>query len=116
MIEVVLRDYLMSELEDDIYVGLEKPEVKPSTYVILHKMDAGRTDHIDAATFSITCVAKTLYGVTLLANRIKELLFGSVSLSQIAASKMGGENVSAVASESSYEAELIFNFTYYEED
>jgi hypothetical protein len=114
MIEVVLRDYLVEALET-IPVLFEKPKEKPERYVLIHGIDSGVINHINADTFSFTSIAPTFYEVKLLSDRVKALLFDSISLPAISSAKLGGQNGSAVAVESAYEYELIFNFFHYEE-
>ena len=53
MIEVTLRDYLIRNLEN-IPVLFEKPKQKPATYVLIHGIDSGVINHIQADTFSFT--------------------------------------------------------------
>lgn len=114
MIEVTLRDYLAENLET-VPVLFEKPKDKPSTYVLIHGIDAGVINHIPADTFSFTSIAPSLYEAKLLSDQVKALLFDSISLPTISSAKLGGQNGSAVAVESAYEYELIFNFYHFEE-
>ena len=114
MIEVTLREYLDSNLET-IPVLFEKPKTKPDKYVLIHGIDSGRINYINADTFSFTCIAKSYYEAKLLSDRVKALLFDSIQLPTISSAKLGGQNGSANATEAAYEYELIFNFYHYEE-
>lgn len=114
MIEVTLRNYLVDNLKT-IPVLFEKPKNKPQTYVLIHGIDTGVINHIQADTFSFTSIAPTFYEAKLLSDRVKSLLLDSISLPTISSAKLGGQNGSAVAVESAYEYELIFNFYHYEE-
>jgi hypothetical protein len=114
MIEVVLRDYLVENLED-IPVLFEKPKTKPDKYVLIHGIDSGVVNHIPADTFSFISTAPSFYEAKLLSDRVRALLFDSIELPTISSAKLGGQNGRAVASESAYEYEIIFNFYHYEE-
>lgn len=114
MIEVTLRNYLVENLEN-IPVLFEKPKVKPAKYVLIHGLDCGVINHIQADTFSFTSIAPSYYEAKALSDRVKALLFNSIELPTISSAKLGGQNGSALASESAYEYELIFNFYHYEE-
>lgn len=114
MIEVTLRDYLIRNLEN-IPVLFEKPKQKPATYVLIHGIDSGVINHIQADTFSFTTIAPSYYEAKILSNRVKDLIFNSIEIPTISSAKLGGQNSRAVASESAYEYELIFNFYHYEE-
>lgn len=113
MIDVTLREYLLEDL--DVPVLFEKPKQKPTTYVLIKNIDSGYINHISAATYAFTAIAPSFYEAKVLSDRVKTALFNSISLPQITSAKLGGQNGSAVATESAYEYELIFNFYYYEE-
>lgn len=114
MIEVTLRKYLDENLET-IPILFEKPKVKPAKYVLIHGLDAGEINHIQAATFSFTSIAPSFYEAKLLSDQVKALLFDSIKLPAISSARLGGQNGSANATEAAYEYELIFNFHHYEE-
>ena len=114
MIEVVLREYLDENLKT-IPVLFEKPKVKPDKYVLIHGIDSGVINHIQADTFSFTSIAPTYYEAKVLSDQVKKLLFDSIQLPTISSAKLGGQNGSANAIEAAYEYELIFNFYHYEE-
>lgn len=114
MIEVTLKNYLDEKLET-IPVLFEKPKTKPQSYVVIHGLDSGITNHIQADTFSFLCIAPSFYEAKLLSDRVKLVLLDSIQLPQISSAKLGGQNSSANATTASYEYELIFNFYHYEE-
>ena len=111
MIEVTLREYL----DETIPVLFEKPKTKPEKYVLIHGIDSGVINHIQADTFSFTSIAPSYYEAKVLSDRVKALLFDSIQLPTISSAKLGGQNGSANATEAAYEYELIFNFYHYEE-
>lgn len=115
MIEVTLKEYLMEKIPG-LPVLFEKPKSKPERYVLIKELDEGLVNHINAATFSFTSIAPSFYESKVLSNMVKSALFESTSLPAISSAKLGGQSGSAVATESAYEYELIFNFYYYEED
>ena len=112
MIEVTLRNYLLENL-NNIPVLFEKPKTKPEKFVLIRQIDAGRINQISAVTFSFTSYAQSYYDAKVLSDTVKELLFGSVSLSDISSAKLGGQNGGINSAESTYEYELIFNFYHY---
>lgn len=114
MIEIVLKEYLEEHL--NVPVLLEKPKNKPSSYVLIHGIDVGRTNHIDASTITFTSIAPTLYTAKVLSDNVKSLLYDSIQLPTISSANIGGQRGGANAAQSAYEYELIFNFHYYEEE
>lgn len=113
MIEVTIREYLEDNLTD-VPVLLEKPKVKEPAYVIIRDIDAGRTNQISALTLSFTIGSDSMYKAKVLCDQVQNLLLESIALPQISSAKLGGMNGGAVASESVYEYEIIFNFYYYD--
>ena len=114
MIEVTLREYLDENLKT-IPVLFEKPKNKPDKYVLIHGIDSGVINHIQADTFSFTSIAPSYYEAKVLSDQVKALLFDSIKLPTISSARLGGQNGSANAVEAAYEYELIFNFYHYEE-
>lgn len=115
MIDVILHDYIESELQT-VPVFMEQPTNPPDEYVILRMMDVGRRNKIDAATFDVLIRAESLYRTALLRDRVKEILFDAITLDSISSSELGGGQLQVETANHVYQAELIFNFYYYEED
>lgn len=114
MIEVTLKDYLEDELSAPVY--MEVPKSVPSEYVLLQLIDAGRIDHIDAATFSVIVRSSSLYSAAQLRDDVKHALFDSISLACISHVDQGGEISSIDSANKTYQYELTFNFYFYEEE
>ena len=115
MIEVILRDYLLEELET-VPVYLEYPQEVPEEFVLLKKIDAGHRDHIDAATFRIESRAHSLYHAAVLSEKVKDALFNAISLPSISSSMLGGERQGTDTSNNLYQYDLTYNFYYYQEE
>ena len=115
MIDVTIRNYLVTNLAN-VPVLFEKPKTKTIPYVILHEIDAGVINHIPAVTFAVTIGADSMYNAKVLSNQVKSLLLNAISLPTVSKASLGGSNSRAVASESVYEYELIFNFYHFEEE
>ena len=115
MIDVTIRDYLVTELKT-VPVLFEKPKTKTIPYVILHEIDEGYLNHIPAITFAVTIGADSMYNARVLSNQVKSLLLNAISLPTVSKASLGGASNRAVAGESVYEYELIFNFYHFEEE
>ena len=72
MIEVVIRDALLTELT--VPVVFETPENKPESYVVLEKTGSQRNNRLDRATFAIQSVAPTLYEAAALNESVKVVM------------------------------------------
>lgn len=119
MIDVTIRNYLLTGLQQaglNVPVLFEKPKNKTIPYIVLHEIDSGIVNHIPAITFAVTIIADSMYNAKVLSNQVKSLLLNAISLPTVSKASLGGSNSRAVASESVYEYELIFNFYHFEEE
>ena len=114
MIEVTLKEYLEDNLS--VPVELEVPKSIPTKYVLLQIIDAGRIEHINAATFNVIVRGSTLYSAAQLRDEVKSLLFDSITLSCISHVDQGGELADIDSANKVYQYELTFNFYFYEEE
>ena len=115
MIEVALRNYLETNL-DGVPVFMEQPKDVPKKYVLMRLSDAGRINHIDAATFFVDVVAESLYAAAELRDLVKDLLFDAVSIDSITHASIGGERANTDSANHVYKYELTYNFYYYREE
>lgn len=115
MIEVTIREYLESEL-DNIPVLMEQPKNPPKEYILLRLADAGRNNHIDAATFFVTIISDTLYSTAALKDEVKAILYNAVTLDSVSHASSGGESATLDGSNHVYQYTITFNFYYYREE
>lgn len=115
MIEVTVKKYLADNLQN-IPVLFERPKTKPNRYVLIHEIDAGKTNEVRAITLEFICGAKSYYSARELCGQVRRLLELSAILPSISSAKIGGENGGYNENNSDYEYDLIFNFTHFEED
>lgn len=115
MIEVLLRKYLELNL-DGVPVVMERQKTPPEKYVQMRQADAGRRNHVDAATFFIDVYAHDLYSAAELRDKVKDLLFDAITLDGITHSSIGGERANTDSANHVYKYELTYNFYYYKEE
>lgn len=115
MIEIALRNYLEANLEG-VPVVLEQPKNRPEKYVLIRLTDAGRINHIDAATFFVDVVAGSLYDAAELRDLVEALLDEAVTIDSITHSSLGGERANTDSANHVYKYELTYNFYYYREE
>lgn len=114
MIEVTLREYLSDNL--DVPVLMEHPKTSKKKFILLQLADAGRTNHIDMATFFINVYADSLYEAAELKEKVKTLLFDAISLPGITKSTLGQDQAATDSANHLYQYNLTFNFYYYREE
>lgn len=113
MIETILTNYLGEKITAPVYFG-EKPSKKPAEYVVIEKIDSGRINMIDAATFSLFSYSETLYEAAELNAKVKEAMFNIVELPEVSSSKLGGGSQYIDKQTKEYGYECIFNLYYME--
>ena len=110
MIEVDIIKYLSQAL--DVSVTGEKPTRKPKEYVVIEKIDSGRTNHINAITISIMSYADTLLNAAKLDESVQNAMYDIVILDNISSCKLGGGSQSIDKQTKEYAYESIFNLIY----
>jgi len=116
MIETAIKKYLEEGLKD-VPVLMEYPKDHPQQFVVLQLTDAGRINHIDAATFFLDVYdIDSLYSAAELKEKVKELLFDAITLPYITSSTLGQERAGTDSGNHVYKYELTFNFYYYKEE
>ena len=115
MIEVTLRKYLSDNLRN-ITVVMEYPKSPPKKFIMLQLADAGRINHVDAATFFVTVYADSLYAAAELKETVKDLLFDAISIPAITKATLGQESAGTDTANHVYKYDLTFNFYYYREE
>ena len=114
MIEVLIKNYLNTKL--NIPIGFETPKTKPSTYVIIQKLDGGRSNMVDYVTLEFVAISNNYLNAATTCRQVKKAMYDAVELSYIAGVKNGGESQGVRGTSSEYESSCIFNITYYDEE
>lgn len=87
MIEKVIIEYLRNVLSmNEVYA--EKPEDRPSKYVIIEKTGSGKKNRIESSTIAIQSVACSLYEAARLNERIKDAMDNILVLNNISSSRL----------------------------
>lgn len=114
MIEIALRKYLEDNLDVPVY--MEHPKNPAKKFILLQLADAGRINHIDAATFFVTVYADSLYGAAEIKEKVKDLLFDAVTIDGISKATLGQDQAATDSANHLYQYNLTFNFYYYREE
>lgn len=75
MIETELINYLKSDNDLGVYVGMEAPE-QLTNYIILDKTGSSRSNHIITSTFAIQSYGASLYDALLLNQSVETAMRG----------------------------------------
>lgn len=110
MIERIVIEYLIKTLNIPTYA--EKPNKNPNEYIVIKNIDSGRSNQIDAVTFSIMSYAQTLDKALELNTRVKNAMYDIVSLENVSSCKLGGGGQRIDTQTKTYAYESIFNIYY----
>lgn len=111
IIESVIIKFLEDKLKVKTYA--EIPKTKPHKFIVVEKIDGGRTNCINASTLSVFSYAETLFDAADMNEQVKDALFDAVEIDDITSSKIGGENRSIDTANKLYRYETIINLYHY---
>lgn len=112
MIETTLLEYFSSKLDVDVY--MEKPDVKPSSYVLLEKTGSTEVNHIPTATIAIQSYAPTMAEAAALNQLVKAAAKQSIELPEISAVRLNSDYNFTDTSTKEYRYQAVYVFTYYD--
>ena len=81
MIEIILCDYLTSQLDFPVY--MEKPQNPPEEYAVIERTDGGSANQIRDATFAVQTYAKSLYRAAYMQEEAEAAMAYAPSLHEI---------------------------------
>lgn len=111
MIEVILRNYLLSVLDVPVY--LEIPKDRADTFVVIEKTGGGITNHIKRATFTVQSCAPSMYEAAALNEEVKTAMEGAVELPDIARSHLESDYNFTDQSKKYYRYQAVFELIHY---
>lgn len=111
MIEKVIYDYLSLYL--GVPVFMETPKEPPITFVVIEKTSAGRRNYINSSTLAIQSYSDTLFNTVTLSDRVKDLMFESIALNDIARCELNSEYNYTDTQMKKYRYQAVFDLTHY---
>lgn len=112
MIDVTIRDYLLTQITNTVIV-FEQPQERPNEFILLQKIDGGETNKLKASTFSIKAKATNQYTAAVMNESIKSAMFEINTLDDVSGVRQGGEDGRIDTSNQMYEYETIWNVYHY---
>lgn len=114
MIEKVIYEYLKNQLSgDNIPVHMERPEEKPSCYVLIEKTGGGEDNHIKRSTIAIQSINTSLFKTAALNEKVKDLMRAAISLDAISKVSLNSDYNYTDASTKEYRYQAVFDITHY---
>ena len=112
IIEAVIRNYLISVL-DDMPVYLDIPANPPDEFVVIDKTGGSQTNYLKSATIAIQSYARSRYRAASINEDVKEAMQSLVVLKELAGCHLSGDyNFTNTATKwNRYQA--VFDITHY---
>lgn len=89
MIEVILRNYLLEVLDEEVYFSY--PENAPSDFVLIDKIGSGERDHLPSSTFAFQSYSDSKYGAIVLNDKVKLAVKNSVQLTEVSGVQLNSD-------------------------
>jgi len=109
LIEEIIKKYLDDELSVDAF--LEVPDSIPTSFVVFHVIDRGKSDQINMATVEFMSYAETKYDAASLDEEIRELM-EEIDDHPDVACRFGGGNDTNDTTLKRYRYRCYFNFYF----
>jgi len=110
MIEEIVKDYLDSELNVDVY--LEVPR-EGSTFVVMEKTGSSKQDHVCTATIAVQSYAGTLFDAAQLNEAVKVAMENIINLDVICACSLNSDYNFTDVETKRYRYQAVFDLTHY---
>ena len=111
MIELTVKEFMEQYLAAPVF--MEFPEDSPETFVVLKKGGSARENLLDSAMLVVDSYGPTLLAAAMLNETVKTALDDLVQLSQISASRRGGDYPAFDTKNKRYRYQAVQNITYY---
>lgn len=111
MIETVILEYLNQNLDVPVY--MERPEKDIGEFVVLEKLGAGRTDHINKATFALQSFGNTLFRAAEINEDVKAAMDDLILLTEISRSQLNSDYNYTDTEKKRYRYQAVYDVTHY---
>lgn len=112
MIEKVVRDYLVSQL-NNVPVYLEIPANPPKKYVFVQKTGSAKNNHIESSVFAISSYDVSLFKACELNETVKAAIEDMITLDVIGNVKRNSDYPFPDADRKEYRYQAVFEITHY---
>ena len=111
MIEFVIKEFMEHRLDAPVF--FEFPEMEPDYFIILKKEGNPRENMLDSALLVVDSYGPSHLAAAMLNETVKTALDDLVQLSQISASRRGGDYPAFDTKNKRYRYQAVQNITYY---
>lgn len=111
MIETVILEYLNQNLDVPVY--MERPEKDIGEFVVLEKLGAGRTDHINKATFALQSFGNNLFRAAEINEDVKAAMDDLILLTEISRSQLNSDYNYTDTEKKRYRYQAVYDITHY---
>lgn len=111
MIELTVLEFMKSVV--DVPVFMEYPEDPPEAFVVLHKGDSGRENHLDNAMFVADSYGGSLYDCAVLNEQVKAGFEDLLDLDCVSSVSPAGDYPAFDTKNKRHRYQAVYNITHY---
>lgn len=111
MIEKIVRDYLVTKLNVDVYVQI--PKSPPESYVVLERTGGRVEEYIRYATIAVQSIAPTMLAAIELHEQVIGAMLNIAELDDIGSISLNSEYNYTDGDTGTYRYQAVFDVVYY---
>ena len=111
MIEVIILNYLKTQLTEPVY--LEKPANAPEKYVFFEKTGSGRSNRLSSSTFAFQSYAGSLFSTCELNEKVKRAVDNLINLDAIGKVKLNSDYNYTDTIAKNYRYQAVYDIYHY---
>ena len=113
MIELVLYNYLLSNLSSPVFMEIPKTNI-PSKFYVIEKTGGSEENHIFSSTFAIKSYAGTLFDAAKLNDDLKAVMLdGLITRPEIASVDLNSDYNFTDTTTKKYRYQAVFDIVHY---
>lgn len=110
MIELIVYNYLLSELDVPVY--MEIPSNAPAIFVRIEKTGSSKSNYINSATFAVQSYADTMYNACALNEEVRQAMDGMIELGEVFSSKLNSDYNYTDETTKHYRYQAVYDIKY----
>lgn len=111
MIEMIIKDHLDKELEEQVF--LQKPSPSFDSYVVLEKTSSRQYNHLPSATFAFQSYAPSMFKAAELNEKVKEAVEKLIELDSIRGVSLNSDYNFTDVTTKEYRYQAVYDIKYY---
>lgn len=111
MIEKKILDYLSNKIDTPCF--MERQKICPKSYVLIEKIGSTKNNYINRCTIAIQSYDETMYGASLLNEKVKNSMENIIELNDIGSCRLKNDYNFTDTAMKKYRYQAVFEIVYY---